>query len=337
MKKIAILTDLHFGITSNDSIVEKKTCQWLQDFFYPYIKENDIKKIVFLGDLFHNRKAINTESGTNVLNYFISLLPDDVEMIVIPGNHDSFFNSDSSINSPTLLMHKHDNITVINEPVYIKELNADFFPWGRGPKDFQRGIYAFGHFDVIGARMNTGIICVKGHDVSAFEHYEKVFSGHYHMPSIMKNVEYVGNPIEQNWGEIDFDHRFIVFDGKKVESIKTPDEYKIFEKIIFEECPNTELENYKDKVVKVYTNERTNYSKLLKFRDSLSEQGVINVNIIETGTKDDIEDNDIDYEELNTVDMLCAYIDDNVSVDESDIELLKQLNEKFYTESVNDV
>lgn len=331
--RVAIISDLHFGITSNNKIVEKKTCQWLKKSFFPFIKKNNINNIIFAGDLFHNRKAINTESGLNVVKYFIDLLPSNIYTYIIPGNHDAFYNDNVSVNSPYLLMHDKKNIIVVDEIMTIGNLHMTLFPWGTKPGgDYINGCYAVGHFDIIGALMNNNITCQKGLKTSDFSGYEHVFSGHYHMPSVIENIEYVGNPIEQNWSEINFDHQFIVLNvgsGKR-EYIKTSEAYKIFYKVLFESnTPDIEF-NAKDTVVKIVAGESVDYGSLIQYRDKLIDEGAIDVKIIESSKKCDVLEDDIDYELLSIVDMINCYIDDNIDVDDKDKKVLKKLTDKLY-------
>jgi len=212
MPKIALVGDTHAGILSNKKIVERKTCEWFENMFFPYIEKENIKHIVHLGDLFHNRRAITTESGKNVVDSIIKKIPKGVTWYQIIGNHDSFYNDSTEINSPYMIMGMHKNIVLVDGFLHVPELQSDFYSWGKAPNETIKGKYAFGHWDIIGCMMNNLVMSDKGFNKEIFDSYHTCFSGHYHNNTKIGNVHYVGSPIEQSFNEIDSEHFFYVFD-----------------------------------------------------------------------------------------------------------------------------
>ena len=57
--KLALITDLHFGVRNDHSAFADFQEKFYNNIFFPYIKDNDIDTIVDLGDTFDRRKYIN--------------------------------------------------------------------------------------------------------------------------------------------------------------------------------------------------------------------------------------------------------------------------------------
>ena len=57
--KIALLNDTHCGIRNSSDIMMKYQEKFYSEVFFPYLLENNITKILHLGDYYDNRKFIN--------------------------------------------------------------------------------------------------------------------------------------------------------------------------------------------------------------------------------------------------------------------------------------
>ena len=131
--KIAILNDTHCGIRNSSDIFADNADAFYNDIFFPYLLENNIKRIVHLGDVFDNRKFINFKSLNRYRKVFLSKLREyGIHMDVIPGNHDTFFKNTNELNSlKELLGHYMGEVTIHMEPTVMNYdgFNLALLPW----------------------------------------------------------------------------------------------------------------------------------------------------------------------------------------------------------------
>lgn len=89
----------------------------------------------------------------------------------------------------------------------------------------------FGHFQVVGAQMNSGL-AVTGFPKELLKCFDCAFLGHVHKPqSLGTNHYYVGSPFQQNFGEANENKRVGIFDTEtwEVEWVGLPGfpEYRV--------------------------------------------------------------------------------------------------------------
>lgn len=200
--KVAIFSDLHLGVHQNSSFWHDTSLKWC-GWFINELERKDIKTILFLGDFFHYRDevAVNTlDVGYQILSRLSRY-----NIIMIPGNHDSFYKEHSAVNSLNIFSG-WENLQVIVEPTVIQFGNksAAFIPWG-GAVDSKTD-YLFGHFEINSFRMNGVKVCEKGRDAfSLLDKSKKIFSGHFHLRDRRQyengTITYVGNPFEMDFGD----------------------------------------------------------------------------------------------------------------------------------------
>ena len=131
--KVAILGDTHFGIRNDNKSFHDYYERFYDGVFFPYLKENGIKRIIQLGDLFDRRKYINFYTLKRSKEYFFNkIIENDIRMDVFVGNHDTYFKNTNEVNSPELLLEDYkDNVFVYSEP---QDLDLDgtsvtLLPW----------------------------------------------------------------------------------------------------------------------------------------------------------------------------------------------------------------
>ena len=95
--KILVTTDWHIGLKQNSksrlNIIIRVVKKILD-----YIKANDIKTMIFTGDLFTERVSINVNS-MNVALHCIQAIAKHCKTYLIVGNHDSHLKNSIDINS----------------------------------------------------------------------------------------------------------------------------------------------------------------------------------------------------------------------------------------------
>ena len=117
--KIAILNDTHAGVRGDMQAMSDYQGRFYNEVFFPYLDEHDIKHIIHLGDYFDRRKYVNFSSLKANKQHFIEpMLERGITMDLILGNHDVYYKSTNSVNSPELLLFE-ENVNIIHEPVEI--------------------------------------------------------------------------------------------------------------------------------------------------------------------------------------------------------------------------
>ena len=103
--KIAIIADTHFGARKNSKYFMEVQRKFYEDCFFPYLRKNDIKNIIHLGDFFDNRKTVNFETLRHAMDCFINpLIESEITLHILMGNHDSYYKSNGELSSTKLLL-----------------------------------------------------------------------------------------------------------------------------------------------------------------------------------------------------------------------------------------
>ena len=95
---------------------------WLRD----ELKKKKIKDIFISGDFFHYRAeiAVNTiHLATDILTLWKSF-----NIVMLIGNHDSYYKDRIDVNSLSIL-NGWKNITVIEKPVQVNSFDKDILFW----------------------------------------------------------------------------------------------------------------------------------------------------------------------------------------------------------------
>lgn len=186
------------------------------DSFASYLKEHDIKDIVFLGDFFHNRASISVNT-LHIASVFLNKLKDfDIKMIL--GNHDLHYTSNYEI-SGVNLFSMYPNITVYSKPelVQMGSKSCYFCGWGYDPMAVESDIL-FTHAAISLFKMNVkSEACDDGFKPSELlKKHRQIITGHFHVrqEKTYKNGEiiYPGNPFQMDFSDEGLDKGFMVYD-----------------------------------------------------------------------------------------------------------------------------
>ena len=179
---------------------------------FDYAKECSAQ-ILFLGDFFHAKGRsdgkVHLEPILDVIKLFKKYQSrDGLDMLMIPGNHDFITPKKTSLD----IFSSFGNIGIVRTPTIIpftKEISGLFVPYMRSGKDFRYAVkkhrqvtqLCFAHVGVVGARQH-GFLVHEDVDLSVFNGFKYVFSGHYHSPhKIRDNVEYLGSILQNTWSD----------------------------------------------------------------------------------------------------------------------------------------
>lgn len=242
MSKVLVTSDIHIHQHKKSSDRLNHCLDALQWIFETAIDRN-IKDILFLGDLFHDRQKLDTYGYVKTYDMFEKYLYEDPKfnMYLLVGNHDMYYFQRWDVSSVKPL-RAFPTVTVIEKPSTIKigDHFVDFLPYTHDPIGDLNTLKSpshellCAHIAVDGAKLNLhhstkSEVCVE-HDgdmkvigSNVYADWDQVFLGHYHGPqNVGINAEYVGSPLQLSFGEAFEDKHIIIYDlqTKKKEYIK---------------------------------------------------------------------------------------------------------------------
>ena len=353
MVKIAIVNDTHFGVRGDSTAFLDHQEKFFSEIFFPKLDDEGIKIVIDLGDTFDRRKYVNMLTLKRSRKFFFEPLADrNISYHGIVGNHSCYFTNTNDVNSTDLLLKGYDNYHVypkIPHELKIGSTNILLVPWiskdnhqvcMESIRDSKAHIL-MGHFEIQGFEMQKGILCEHGLQRDIFSKYEAVYSGHFHHPSHLGNIRYLGAQYEMTWTDHGGKRGFHIFDteDRSLEFVENP--YHMFYKLSYDDTDMTvedlaelNLEAVKGAYIKVVVHNRTNPFLFDMFMSKLSDAGAVDVKSVEDSLNlesagvDDILD-----ETKNTQDILYDYIDSIET--EVDKNRIKNTVNMLYSEALN--
>lgn len=228
-KRAFILGDIHWGIyPSRASSWLKMMDVFFRDLFIPFLKEHSREGDVLIqvGDWYHNQKTIDIRAMNLAQEHMLhmaSILP--VHMLV--GNHDIWGKADVREHNSLKAYDYFPGVTLHQEPAVIGlgGKKALMMPWFHEKEAEQQCLLdhagqcdlVFCHSDLVGSRTTLrkdfdtrkqeiiGLLST-GHgalDLSDFDSYETVYSGHIHIRHRQGNFQFVGTPYQLDTNDMD--------------------------------------------------------------------------------------------------------------------------------------
>lgn len=311
MSKIILLGDTHFG-ARNDNAKLANRFELFYNFFFQYMQDNNIERIVQFGDLFDRRKYINFVSLGRCKEFFFNKLVDNnFHMDTFVGNHDIPYKNTLKYNSPSLILGEYsDYVNLIAEPTSLKldNTSAAVIPWmcDENMKETLEFIdrstdpLCFGHFEMMGFEFTPGSVCEHGISKDLFWKYHHVYSGHFHHISTKDNITFIGSPCQLTWSDYADPRGFFVLDTDtlKTEFVENP--YANFHKLLYDdsvmtldEVNETDFTPYTDTYVKVILRERNDMLIYDTVIDKLEAVGAMITPVDDHKHKDVISDENI--------------------------------------------
>lgn len=352
--RIALLGDTHFGARGDNPQFHKHFQKFYDNVFFPYLEENNIEYVIQLGDVFDRRKFVNFQTLMHSRGYFFNPLNEKYKSWLLVGNHDTYYKNTNSVNSLGLLLNDYQNIHQVHQPyeTSFDGLSVLFIPWicQENYTDVMKAIensrsqVVVGHFEISGFEMHKGALCDTGMDLSTFDKFDLVISGHFHTRSNKGNITYVGTPYEMTWADANDPKGFHILDTntRELEFIVNP--YSMFQRVHYDdlnkqmdEVIGIDFERFKDSIVKVIIRNKINPYWFDMFIEKLEKTGLVDMQVVEDHLNLNLEeDSDIINEAEDTLTILGKYIDQlDIKVEKQSLEnLLRNLyNEALSLES----
>lgn len=346
--KIAVITDQHFGARGDSTQCLDFYESFYSNIFFPVLDKEGIKTLYILGDTFDRRKYVNFNTLSRAKKMFFDVLEDKgINVVMLAGNHDTYYRNTNDVNSPDLLLAEYSNITIIDRPRTVTEggYYICMIPWictdnyDECMKEMMatKADVCMGHFEISGFAMYRGAESHEGLDPNIFSKFDRTFSGHYHHKSSRGNIHYLGNPYELTWQDYDDPRGFHIFDlaSHDLEFIRNP--YTMFARYEYDDSVHdpdgVDTSAFMDKYVKIVVVNKTNLYKFDRFINRLYQRNPLDVKIIEDFSEFNEGEVDESINLEDTSNVLMNYIDSLET--ETDKEKIKTYVRMLYTEALN--
>jgi hypothetical protein len=325
MGKIAIINDTHFGVRNGSDIFMDYMDKFFTDVFFPYCQENDIKRILHMGDFFDHRKYINIKALKRVDDFFTSRLDEyDMTMDIIPGNHDVYYKNTNELNSLEEILSGNERIRIHMNPVDIEfdNLSIGMLPWISHENydecmefiQSSKSPIIASHLELNGFKMMKGaVVASHGMDPKLFSRYEMVLSGHYHTKSEEDNIHYLGTQYELTWADAGDPKHFHILDTNTREIEPVKNKHCLFQRIRYNDTqslPEISKKDIEGTFVKVVVVKKKDLYAFDKFIDKVQSYGPFDIKIVENF--DEYSGENVDNDKISTVDtptLLNTYVD----------------------------
>jgi hypothetical protein len=300
--KIAFLCDTHFGCRNDSPYFLENALSFFEKQFFPFLENNKIKNVIHLGDFFDRRKYVNFNTLSAVRTRFIErIVKDKINFHITIGNHDTYFKNTNELNSLNeLLGDRFSNITIYEKPT---KIDFDGFCFGIIPwvtKENEAEIVDFiskcpckmigGHFEIVGFQVIPGIKHQGGFNISVFNRFDKVLSGHFHIKQTEGNIHYLGTQYQMNFSDVYTKKGFHVYDTETDELQFIENDNNIFHLFTYDDSTADELKimakfltnkNLQGGFVRVNVRNKSKQEIFDKFVSALWEKGIQDLSIIE--------------------------------------------------------
>ena len=308
----AIFSDLHLGLHQNSSIWHKIANDW-SDWFIGELKKKKIKKILFLGDYFHSRSEISVNTlhvASDITDKF-----KEFELIMLVGNHCSFFKDKADVHSLSIFKG-YNNIEIVDKPKMFEIGGKNVFmcPWGTEYADIPKCDVLMGHFEIETFKMNSYKLCEHGFNAQMLGKKSPLtFSGHFHLRDERKyngyNINYVGNPFEMDFGDTESSKGYYIINFDTLE-------YDFHENVISPKHKKIKLSEYddfkdvvKDNIVKIIVDRNIEIDDLDKYTSNIQKLTPLSLSFDNTVSFNPVSEKIDDEYDLSGVDMEKAIAD----------------------------
>lgn len=346
MAKIAIITDTHAGVRDDNTVIQMWQKKFFDDVFFPTLDAYDVRTVLHGGDYFDRRKYTNNRTIRFVEEaYRTPLRARSIEEHVIVGNHDCFLRESTDISAVGELYRHDASVHVYTQPT---ELDLDgcgilLLPWiCDGTREAsERAIQTstapvvLGHLELSGFSMYRGMPNHEGMDPSVFDRFSLVMSGHYHHPSSVAPVRYLGAPYPMVWSDYHDPRGFHLFDTDTHELTTITNPYTMFMRIVYDDAnqPASYAEQlvdsvmrepspYRDAYVKIVVKSKTQpywFELLLDALGKVNAQDVVVVDDIVVPAEG--ADESSVSTDINTLSLIREYVESlSVSCDKTELQ-----------------
>ena len=278
--RVAVITDTHYGARKGSTHLHNYFQLFYDNIFFPTLEREKIDTVIHMGDIFDSRKSIDYQSLEWAKQVVFEPLR-KYKVYAITGNHDCYYKNTNHVNSPELLLNDYSNISTFSKAteINIDGLDILLLPWINSENydesleaiQNSKSKVAMGHLEINGFKATRGHMMEDGMDTDVFSKFNAVYSGHFHTRSTDGKINYLGNPYEMYWNDVNDTRGFHIFDTDTITHAPINNPYKLFYNVYYEDTPYQTFDStpYENKIVKVIVRKKTNPKQLQKFIDKL--------------------------------------------------------------------
>lgn len=351
MSKVVLLADLHLGVRNDSPTFHDSAERFFSSQLLPYIKNNDVKRIINLGDTFDRRKYISYYTLNRAkLSLFDPLDQLGVTHDIIVGNHDIPYKNTLEANSPRLLLSSYSGVNVIDEPaeITVDGMSILMLPWICDDNEVKtmdmlsgsRSRYCFGHLELAGFEMYRGSMHSEGLSTDLFSKFDMVLSGHYHHKSSRGNVSYLGTAYEMTWSDYNDPKGYHVLDTDSgtIEFIRNPEVMfvrEIYNDLVtsIQDIVDTDFSRLSGKYVKIVVQQKSDPFVFDTFLDCVEKVSPKDVQIIDNTSVVSLTDEEVVNEAEDTLTILMKHTE-NLDMDTNKAALHSLLS-SLYNEATS--
>lgn len=328
MSELLFFTDIHIH-SHKKSISRIDDCLKVLEWVFETAEKNNIKDVLFLGDLFHDRQKIDVLVYQKTFEIFLKrqISKASFNIYLLIGNHDMYHRDRWDINSISPL-NAIPGIKVIDKPETLDILGHkfDFMPHAENPLEDLSNFkgkreFLCAHLAVDGAKLNshgTEADVIVEHDgemvkvdKDCFSKWERTFLGHYHAPQqVSDTIEYIGSPLQLNFGETFQTKHICIFNPDTGERKYVDNDFSPRHLVI----PAADVEKYKleGNFVRVVVDDMTSPDVLEMHQGLRSSAGASSLELKPSRKKADLEHVITDAKAIlyNEDEMLEKYLED---------------------------
>lgn len=316
MTRIAIITDLHFGVGGDNPTIARAQTRFFNSVFMPYIDTHDIKDVIIGGDVFDRRRSSDHATVQLACDVLFKPLEDrGVRTVSIVGNHDVYYKNTNRINSLDLFASRFKNVEIISDKPVESYPDVLLVPWITQDNAYaclsaikeHRQRICIGHFQMEGFQLLAGQPITQGMSRAAFRPFELCISGHFHKRMIDGNINYLGTAYQMTWADAGETKGFHILDTDipKLEFISNP--HATFLNVVYHD--GMVVPDVTDKVVRVVVPDNITVDPVAfdaTMRDITA--GASRVTIVDNISKPTVTTSDVEVK--NTVDELIEAVPD---------------------------
>lgn len=249
--KDLVIGDLHFGIKNNSITWLESQLEFFDKQIFEIIKNKEIKRVIFLGDLYDIRYSVNQQVGIELqkkVRQMLNQFP-DVHFFMIAGNHDYYspLEEFAEYNLYNMLfteefLQMHKNLTVINNDPFLTEDGCLMLPWywteNTDHIDELLYGYEFGN-EVKAIFCHTDLTTWPGARIALFKGVP-IYSGHIHfiVEDQLCNLHNIGAVVPLTFNDVNQDRFLYILENynivEKIKNNTTPQFKRVYNEQIFD-------------------------------------------------------------------------------------------------------
>lgn len=296
MSKVAVISDLHFGVRNNNKFFHSETKKFLSEIFFPEIKARNISTVINAGDLFDSKTSLQASILNDIHETYLKPIEDmNMNHYIIAGNHDIYsYPISNDVNWLRNVLNRNKHIVIDDGPIS-SEIDGrmfSFLPWipNRDRTEFMKWIsyddasVLIAHLELSGFNFSQFQKAEFGDDPNPFKKYDLVLSGHYHHKQNRGNIHYLGNPVETTKADEGDQKGFHILDTDTLELEFIANPRTIHKTLIYDpSMPDGNPSDYEDKILEFlildnklindYNNRMIPFLKTCNYHDLIMTRG----------------------------------------------------------------